>query len=231
MNPTTINYSDETNSIIATDFVTGQDKMDAVRRAMKDGRKSRDSAAADNIFAATCLPDLVRGGTAQKDLPNEVGISPSYVSKFLTVGRVVEFGANGNMEGKITPHDFETMLARLQAYYDTDCPDGGFFTLLLSMVSDDGGVRAPAIKKAHGVFGAVEYMYGIAKGTRVHPDAVTDEDEDEDEAPEDDAPEDEDDSPTVSGEELIARGVRKMRESGATDQAIADYFMSVIGGK
>jgi hypothetical protein len=162
----------------------------------------------------------------QTNLATSFGVSPSYVSKEVKVGRLWADIAKGSS-------DDESALERwsnLATYWHHETGEHMDAVIYRDAMGDDGSLRGPALVKIGGVFGSLEYVYTIAEGKRFHADdprsTVT-----PDETPEPDETPDDDKSPSVSGEELIARGVRKMRESGASDQAIADYFMAVIGGK
>lgn len=211
--------------LVSKDYASVGDIQDSFANVVDQDQTSRADRNLFALYSATVLPTLVDGGMTQTNLATSFGISSSYVSKAVKVGRLFADIAKGSSDDA-TALDRWANLATFWHFETGETMDNGTF---VDAMGDDGAKRGDALVAIGATFGSLEYVYTIAEGKRFHADDPRATQGDDDSG--DDSGDEPDPSPKVSGEELIARGVRLMRDAGATDQAIADYFMAVIGGE
>lgn len=214
--------------LVSKDYASASDIQESFADVIDQDQTSRADRNLYALYSATVLPTLVDGGMTQTNLATSFGISTSYVSKAIKVGRLFADIAKGSSDDGSALERW----GNLSTYWHHENGNHMSGDMFVAAMGDEGAARGEALQSIGATFGSLEYVYTIAEGKRFHADDPRSLKGDGDE-PSGDEPTDDDDEPTpsVSGEELIARGVRKMRESGATDQAIADYFMAVIGNQ
>lgn len=222
-------FRSNASKLIAADIASGQDAQDLFDSIYRGVEASAADKAMLTLSACRSLRIMLDGGMSQVNIKTSFPKSASYVSKGHTVTALFAEIVSGDLAD-----GHSELVSNLQTFATLAGCDVPVTTMATDFLSDTGTVHAAAVETIYSTFGSLEYVYNVAKGNRLHADDPRNNDDDDsgDDSGDDQPTGDDDDSgdsPKVSGEELIARGVRKMRESGATDQAIADYFMSVIG--
>jgi hypothetical protein len=198
--------------------------LSTVRQGIEKRIENARSQVAETLILSVTgvMFVLDNGGESAKpkDLSEAMGISDSHASKIRTVGTLARFLAgtfgeidkNGNPMSPACNLSYakaKTGADNLLAWYELEmagAPSAPSLSVLMAdFGSFDGTTRLGAGQSIREIFGSIEKLYTIAKGTTVHPDAPEDEGDDEG-----------DDEGAETWQGMLSRALEAARAQGAT---------------
>lgn len=178
--------------IPVVDMSTTDETVKAVKAASNAETKYGNASQGAEYVKFVGLSKLGWTFAAAKD-EGVVVASEGHYSKGVLVAGVFEYIATGKVpeffdtDTRNRRENFETAVELVKAYWQANATEvrerGGDHPSLtessIAVTGEDGDKRRQAVSDLYGVLGGVSLAYNIAKGTKVHPTAVVENDDDE----------------------------------------------------